>query len=111
MAVNIDKDGTIHAVATTHLPLARRPRQTPIGTKTILSKDGITVRTTMPGVVARNRLAVTEIHFTAEDIVEIVKAKLENATPEDMDKVRQVLLGIGHEAAVGWVRYLLDKLA
>ena len=95
MTIRIGKDGTIHLTATTRLPLLpNRPKVTNIGTKMELTKKGLQVTATMPGIIARNQQMITTVELSIDDLVKVIRHKLKNAGPTGGEKFRAALLAI-----------------
>lgn len=109
MPVSISQDGSIQAVAITRFPRLRRPKQTPISTRTIIGPEGLTILSSMPGF-ASDQPIVSRIEFSAADLVAILRAKL-SSDGAIAEKLRQAILDIDPETAEGWVKYFLKKLS
>jgi len=111
MAIRIGKDGTIHFQATTRLPLLpHRPKVTNIGTKMELSKKGLQVTATMPGIIARNQQMVTTVELSIDDLVKIVRHRIKTADPQGGEKLRKALLAITPKNMAGWFKFFLTRL-
>lgn len=112
MTIRIGKDGTIHLQATTRLPLMpRRPRATNIGSKIELTKTGLRVTATMPGIIAKNQQMVTTVNLSIDDLVKIVRWQLKNADPKSGEKLRKALLAITPKNMADWFKFFLTRLA
>jgi len=112
MAITISKDGTIHLQATTRLPLLpNRPKITNIGTRMQLTRAGLRVTATMPGIIARNQQMVTTVELSVEDLTKIIRHQIKTADPKGGEKLRKALLAITAKNMAGWFKFFLARLA
>lgn len=109
MPLTIDANGTMHTIAHTVMPNGMQ-FSTAVATRAEVTKHGIRITTSMPGLIRKRQTIVTTIEYSPEDIDAIIRWKLEHGDKNAGEAFRKAILDIPQKAGIDWIKYFLQRL-